>query len=1055
MSGEESKEPDPKQSESTGADAKKAPESSWVGLLEGAAKALIPVFLTGASLIGFVAFAGAVIVWTRFDAIGVPPEQVVKAVPRNELVATGSSLLLLFGFFGVLAMLATYLVDRGGRATPGMGRALLLIVAAEGITAILLAEGVSMLSRIALILGVFLFAGLALVATFDKRLTTYKDRLRNRGRERGKAKRGPDSLHDDSGELRFSIWIPTLVVCVLAAIGGLLAILALVHLPDVWRVVAWFYVAELAVATLILLWGAGREIKQNQKDEKKRRKDEKKRRKREEEEKREELARKEASVRGRATRLLASFAALWHPQPDGKAEQASEKERLRRRRPHRLVPTFWGVCSLVGLAIFATVVPAVVLKQWWLAASFGAAFVLATGVWRVAILSKPSFVWYGLVVFISVPLFGTCTLMARNIADPQVEPMALIRSTDGPGEAIQGIYVTEGSDRVYFASVATEGCENEVTPNSGRLLWVPKSEVVAMSIGPLQDVDKAGKAALEMADALTPNIETPSGKGVSLSTAEESGAAAEGDGKAPGEDEPPAADQAGEPSSTTGPTGAGGSDEGTEGNEGDEEGKAAEEDEAKAAEEKAAAEAKAAEAANLDQRLASAGPAIRPNFGTGLKLVPAEAEPGDVVELRMSAPNTENGVNGFGEPREGFDLRLGGVRLAVLRVPVQDPARAEYVKTVGGRVLPLADYFQVEDEGNGEDESTTQFVRIKRSAVLGVHDANGDRGNFTLELAPDGKLALLPAKDGAGEDEPPTVTLPNGDEEQLEDVLLRRDWSPTKIKFRVPDDASSGVVSVECGQLGGQPVLDVVHPPVARIAVRVHPGTERLTFDSRRSSDESKHAPTRVWTVAGRRLEKKDMVSTELPPRLTPYEVSLTISDRNGLSDRVDLHIWRLPSSSFGGKPGRRPERMKHELRVRDALEEAMSEQSPAAIELDGHADFGRGDVGHSLAEAERLRALLFAPHETARGKGGNGTGGIEADGQAARAKKASDEKPLLNGGAAVPVLLRAFGGSCPIVRRPGPQQVNGRVEVFLLGPGATVGTGKHCHVARSSRVSW
>ncbi len=96
-------------------------------------------------------------------------------------------------------------------------------------------------------------------------------------------------------------------------------------------------------------------------------------------------------------------------------------------------------------------------------------------------------------MFISVPLFGTVMLMASNADEPQVQPMALIRSTDGPEEAIQGLYVTEGDERVYFANVATEGCENEVTPNSGRLLWVPKKEVVAMAIGPLQGVKRPAK----------------------------------------------------------------------------------------------------------------------------------------------------------------------------------------------------------------------------------------------------------------------------------------------------------------------------------------------------------------------------------------------------------------------------------------------------------------------------------------------------------------------------------------------------------------------------------
>jgi hypothetical protein len=701
------------------------------------------------------------------------------------------------------------------------------------------------------------------------------------------------------------------------------------------------------------------------------------------------------------------------------------------------------------------------MGQSWLAISFAAAFILTAGVWRVAVLSSTRFTWYGLAVFVSVPLFGTCTLMVRNVADPQVQPMALIRTTDGPGESIQGIYVTEASDRVYFASIATEGCREEVTPDSGRLQWVPKGEVVAMSVGPLQDIDKAGKAAIEMANALTPSIETPNGEQVSPSPsgAAEPEAPKEDEGKGDGEEEDEAESKEDEGGETEGKGGEGGQGKGEEGGGKGEEGQGKEEEGGDKEEE--AGEQGEAKAVTLDRRLAGAGPAIRPNFGTGLKLVPAAAQPGDVVELRMSAPNNENDVEGFGKAGEGHDLRLNGVRLAVLRVPVQNPSQAEYVKTVGGRVLPIDAYFKVTEEDGPRVESTTGFVRLESESVHSVTDANGkERGNFTVQLDAHGKLAPLPAKKGGDEGDeeaPPSVILPNGEEEQLESVLLRRAWSPTRIKFRVPDNATGGVVSVACGQLGGEPVLDVVHPPVARIAVRVHPGTERLTFDSSRSTDESEATPKRVWRVGGRRLAGKDMVSTELPPRQAPYEVSLTISDPGGLSDRAELRMWRLPSSSFDGARAKRKraKRLRYRRRVRDALEEAIGEEGPANIEFDGHADFGTGDVGHSLNEAERLRSLLFAPHEAHLEGAGDGTGGVEVPSRAVQKPEAPDAKPLLNGGAAVPVLLRAFGQSCPIVRHPGPQSVNDRVEVFLLGPGATVGTGKHCRAARSSRVYW
>jgi hypothetical protein len=992
---------------STGSSTEGKPrESAWTELLKDAAKALIPIFLTGASLLGFVAFAGAVIVWTRFDAIGVPPDQAVKAVPRNELVATGSSLLLLFGFFGVLALLGSYLVDRGGRATPGMSRALLLLVALEGLIAIVLTDDVTMLAKVGVGLGFFALIALAVILTFDTQFATYADALVARDGETKAARRGPDALHDIRGNPRLSVWVPVVILLDLVALGALVTVLVLVGPAEPWLVVSWFLLVGVGIALPLLLGVAWQGIEASRTRE-----------------------RDDAEVEAYGEN---------HHQSGAEVIEDQEAARLAKRRPHRLVLRFWGVCAFLVLAVAAIAGPAIAMGQSWLAISFAAAFILTAGVWRVAVLSNARFMWYGLAVFISVPLFGTCTLMVRNVADPQVQPMALIRSTDGPREAIQGIYVTEGSDRVYFASVATEGCEEELTPVSGRLQWVPKSEVVAMSVGPLQDVDKAGKAALEMADALTPSIETSTGEQVSLSTEGELDAAEE----APSleVEEPSAGLPKGEESG------------GGEGDQPDKEsGGSGEDEEAKPdeqEEEAGASEAIGGEAGTQDHRLASAGPAIRPNFGAGLKLVPAAAQPGDVVELRMSAPNTANGVDGFGETPEGYDLRLNGVRLAVLRVPVEDPARAEYVKTAGGRVLPIVDYFKV-DEGS----SSTGYVRLARSAVHSVEDVEEDRGNFTLELDSSGKLAPLKENGRSGETEPPVVILPSGEEEVLRYGLLRRSWSPTKIKFRVPSNARTGVVSVECGQLAGQPLLDAVHPPVARIAVRVHPGTEKLTFDSRQSVDENEATPSRHWLIAGRRMGEKPVVSTELPPRLTPYEVSLTISDPNGLSDRVALQIWRLPSQRFTGARAGREKRRAHGTKVRHALEVAIGSQKPVGIELDGHADLEEGDVGDSLDTAERLRRLLFAPREADKG-GADGTGGL-SPAEEVPAPKASDARPLLNGGPAVPMLVRAFGESCPIVRHPGPQQVNGRVEVFLLGPGVTVGTGKRCRAARSSRVSW
>src|SRR5260221_13891184 len=189
-------------------------------LVKKIGEALVPIFVTAGSLIGFVAFAGAVIVWTRFYAVGVPTDQAVKAVAGNDLVATVSSLLLLFGFFGALAVLATYLVDRGGRATPKMLRALVGLVALESGVAIAIAEGVGG-SRQGIAAALLLLSALvAFGATFRHPFVRLEDTNPPHGDER----KGPipdrGLFLDADGELRGS----PLRLLALGALAGLVIV---------------------------------------------------------------------------------------------------------------------------------------------------------------------------------------------------------------------------------------------------------------------------------------------------------------------------------------------------------------------------------------------------------------------------------------------------------------------------------------------------------------------------------------------------------------------------------------------------------------------------------------------------------------------------------------------------------------------------------------------------------------------------------------------------------------------------------------------------------------
>lgn len=163
-----------------------------------------------------------------------------------------------------------------------------------------------------------------------------------------------------------------------------------------------------------------------------------------------------------------------------------------------------SVLVRAAIAAVAVAVPALILHEKWLAASLAAAALLGFVVAQLAKRGGYNYFWYGAAVFVSVPLLGAVVGITRNIEDPQVQPVALIRGDDGPDRALQGIYVTETDDRVYFATIATEECTEELVPNSGRLLWVARKDIVTMSLGAPQAVEEAGTKALEMYHALAP-----------------------------------------------------------------------------------------------------------------------------------------------------------------------------------------------------------------------------------------------------------------------------------------------------------------------------------------------------------------------------------------------------------------------------------------------------------------------------------------------------------------------------------------------------------------------
>ncbi len=81
-----------------------------VGVAVGALKS----FATAAGVATFVAVTGGAITWVRFYSAGIPADQAVAKVPREQLLVVGSWSAVAFLLVGLLAVLAAFVLDEGG-----------------------------------------------------------------------------------------------------------------------------------------------------------------------------------------------------------------------------------------------------------------------------------------------------------------------------------------------------------------------------------------------------------------------------------------------------------------------------------------------------------------------------------------------------------------------------------------------------------------------------------------------------------------------------------------------------------------------------------------------------------------------------------------------------------------------------------------------------------------------------------------------------------------------------------------------------------------------------
>lgn len=975
-------------------------QTAGAKLLQLAGEKLVPIFVSATGLLGFVAFAGAVIMWTRLEAMEVPPEQALDIAPQGELVTIGASYLLVLGFFGALAVMAVFLTDRGARPTPGMARTLLVLVALEGIATIAIVPERSAWAS-AVDCGLLILPLLAaFIATMADDFSELRDDLERLGHEqegRGyerkigrlrpqvgdggrrstcTAEERREALRDK--KRRALVFAPVGIAALGLVVAGALAATGVGDNARFWVL---FGFAVVVVGWLFVLAIDDRKTT---------------RRSAPTEDEQEEAGPGAPTPQREPSwlcRLLAcsrrNVTCPAEQEADGRSEdeeqrrrrdEERETERRAIKRPRRLRLKPWGVGLI--LVAMATGSALVLLRlddvagEWWIALSLALAPLLAVALWRISELANTRLVWFGIAVFLSVPLFGTLLTVAKNIADPQVQALALIRKSENPTESIRGLYVTEANDRIYFANLATEGCSEEIEPGSGRLLSLPSEDVVAMSLGPRQGIKEARRTALEMSYALTPAIET------------------------------------------------GGASE------------LLPDDEAR--QKKAEEEG---DASLAGARLENAGPAIRPDFGSGLTLEPDSAEPGREVTLTMSAPKEE--IGGFGQGRDGNNVRIGGVKADIAKRPAREIEQAEYILigegTEAEEQIPLdKDGLFVEVGDSGEEE----FVPLDEA------DAGDTEPGDSVYLKIDAGVRKI--KDMSIADESPLYVEVNpatvrvaASETRLGlagSPLYRQAWQRNRITFIVPEEADTGVVTVECNQLAGSPLLRVAHDPEARIAVRMRPNSPVVTLDGRGSGDRDEGDDvTMTWRVEGVRRGHRKRIKARLPVRTSPYTVELSVVDGAGRTDTTEVSLLRLPASKFefdGSEPndGKSLEGARREL-----AKAARSGSLPAAVELHGHAD----DPGTrsynlrlSLKRADAVRKALFKRPK--RSKGG-----------------AAASKQKARGGIQVPVRELAYGERCPLDRAGGRRPRNRRVDVFVFGEGVTIVPPDGCYPGHRKSVSW
>lgn len=395
----------------------------------------LPALIGAVGFVGFIALVGGAIEWTRFWAADLPADQAVRVIPRTELVTIGAVSTIVSTILGLLALLLVYFLDPRGTVSARTRRGLLFVACGE-------------LAAIAVIIEletwqyVLFFAWGALLA-----VTAY------RPLERAASTLGPvlDEPPESAGAVQEAF--------------------------NAER--ARYEAARARYDEAQDAWKAANTPREQQRD---------------------------------PTDIKAATRAWVHEQDEWQRARLRwlrvgssletrlrearewEQETKRARDSVRFVGKLITELRLADLRVLAVLAVGVIVivasdsthEFAYLLPVPVVLFVCLLGIAR----ATQGFAWYGVAVFLSVPVFGAILAIADTHHTPQVQPLALVRKSDD--RALCGIYITQTDDRLYVGRVELDDDSDRTTQkDSGRIFSIPLDDVDVVSVGPWQRISDA------------------------------------------------------------------------------------------------------------------------------------------------------------------------------------------------------------------------------------------------------------------------------------------------------------------------------------------------------------------------------------------------------------------------------------------------------------------------------------------------------------------------------------------------------------------------------------